>query len=158
LLKSKHEWDRYYSKYLQEKIKKRTTDAISEVLSKEWEQSIEAVDSEDQEQLNVVQKIKNELAERWIDPVFMELITEENEWEVNIQDVKDKFDEYKEKNKESNISFDDILEVFKQSWVECIWKLDEEEWNTDLEDWSTIEEYSKENLWRIQKYLLLNNW
>ena len=157
LLKSKHEWDRYYSKYLQEKIKKRTTDAISEVLSKEWEQSIEAVDSEDQEQLNVVQKIKNELAERWIDPVFMELITEENEWEVNIQDVKDKFDEYREKNKESNISFDDVLEVFKQSWVECIWKLDTENWEDDFEDWSIIEEYSKENLWRIQRFMKVDN-
>ena len=95
--------------------------------------------------------IKESLAKDFeIDEVFSNLITEENQWVLDIEEVEKAYKEFKKKNKKDADTLESICWALKQSWVE----INESSWLK--EDRDVKEEFSKGNLWRIQNFLWVN--
>ncbi len=144
LLTSKEAWDKYYNKYINKKKEEK------QVKTEKLELPIKET-KEVKEELSIVSMIKESLAKDFeIDEVFSNLITEENQWVLDIEEVEKAYKEFKKKNKKDADTLESICWALKQSWVE----INESSWLK--EDRDVKEEFSKGNLWRIQNFLWVN--
>ena len=147
LLKWKKEGDKYYIEY----IRQRTSDEIAEVLTGEDKEEIieeEPVITEKQEDISLVELIKEELQKWNINQKFIDLVTDENEWVIEYSKIKEVLNEVNNDNEIEKLDIDFVCEIMDESWVIINW------WEENEQE---PIEYTKENLWEIQKRLWLTN-